>query len=154
MWTASTEDGKSFRCAMTALLCVLSSVSLRGVSAGCSPAPTNASKLVQCSISATLRWCRECCAQQAQCRQQDRSFQISGHSCTIFLPDSAYIQAQAQLVRLERVDLDSLLVADRYAGAVLVEVYAVQSVFRAVQRHDEVAHTRASTRATLTIDAD
>jgi hypothetical protein len=36
---------------------VLTTVSLRGVSAGCSPAPTYATKLVQNSISASLWAC-------------------------------------------------------------------------------------------------
>lgn len=51
--TASTEEGK-LRLWMTLALWVLNSVSLRGVSVSSSPAPTNASRLVQNSICATL----------------------------------------------------------------------------------------------------
>lgn len=51
--TPSTEEGKESDW-MTELECVLSSVSLRGVRCGCSPAPTKATRLVQNSILAVL----------------------------------------------------------------------------------------------------
>ena len=52
--TANTDVGKLMSC-MTLPVAVLTRNSLRGVSVGCSPAPTYAIKLVQTSISAILQ---------------------------------------------------------------------------------------------------
>jgi hypothetical protein len=52
--TANTDVGKLMSC-MTLPVAVLTRNSLRGVSVGCSPAPTYAIKLVQKSISAILQ---------------------------------------------------------------------------------------------------